>query len=592
MLPSEPNTSNHMDNYAIADNFSLLAKLMDIHGDNSFKAKSYSSAAFTIEKLTSPLSELPADKIFSIRGIGDAIGKKIVEQLETGQLTILNEYLAKTPPGILEMLGIKGIGPKKIATIWKELEIETLGELLYACNENRLTLYKGFGEKTQKNIKESIEFYMGNQGSYLYAEVIQHAERTQQLLERAFPDDQWILTGDLRRQLETIDKLEWVTTASAEKIIQRLENTRTQDITVTTIGSKEIDRTVNEQHFEILHSSPELLEISTKGTEQNILFRFHLSTKESFYSNLFRTSCSPEFLEAWTKEHSLAPSFESEEAIFAAAGIQPIPAFLREDASRIAEAKQQQLPQVIQPEDIKGIIHCHSNWSDGVHTLEFMAQSAKSQNLQYLVISDHSKTAFYANGLNEERIAAQHKQVDELNARLAPFRIYKSIESDILNDGSLDYSDEILASFDLVIASIHSNLKMTEEKAMMRLLKAIENPYTSILGHMTGRLLLSRNGYPVDHKKIIDACAANDVVIELNAHPRRLDIDWRWIGYALERNVLISIDPDAHAIEGFADCRYGVLVAQKAGLTPQQNLSSFSLEAFDKFVQKQQQKRK
>lgn len=592
MLPSEPNTSNHMDNYAIADNFSLLAKLMDIHGDNSFKAKSYSSAAFTIEKLTSPLSELPADKIFSIRGIGDAIGKKIVEQLETGQLTILNEYLAKTPPGILEMLGIKGIGPKKIATIWKELEIETLGELLYACNENRLTLYKGFGEKTQKNIKESIEFYMGNQGSYLYAEVIQHAERTQQLLERAFPDDQWILTGDLRRQLETIDKLEWVTTTSAEKIIQRLENTRTQDITVTTIGSKEIDRTVNEQHFEILHSSPELLEISAKGTAHNILFRFHLSTKESFYSNLFRTSCSPEFLEAWTKEHSLAPLFESEEAIFAAAGIQPIPAFLREDASRIAEAKQRQLPQVIQPEDIKGIIHCHSNWSDGVHTLEFMAQSAKSQNLQYLVISDHSKTAFYANGLNEERIAAQHKQVDELNARLAPFRIYKSIESDILNDGSLDYADEILASFDLVIASIHSNLKMTEEKAMMRLLKAIENPYTSILGHMTGRLLLSRNGYPVDHKKIIDACAANDVVIELNAHPRRLDIDWRWIGYALERNVLISIDPDAHAIEGFADCRYGVLVAQKAGLTPQQNLSSFSLEAFDTFVQKQQQKRK
>jgi len=227
-------------------------------------------------------------------------------------------------------------------------------------------------------------------------------------------------------------------------------------------------------------------------------------------------------------------------------------------------------------------------WASG--SLEFMAQSARSQNLQYLVISDHSKTAFYANGLNEERIAAQHKQVDELNARLAPFRIYKSIESDILNDGSLDYSDEILASFDLVIASIHSNLKMTEEKAMMRLLKAIENPYTSILGHMTGRLLLSRNGYPVDHKKIIDACAANDVVIELNAHPRRLDIDWRWIHYALEKNVLISIDPDAHAIEGFADCRYGVLVAQKAGLTPQQNLSSFSLEAFDAFVKKQQQK--
>ncbi|MBI2282437.1 MAG: DNA polymerase/3'-5' exonuclease PolX [Bacteroidetes bacterium] len=580
-----------MDNYAIADNFSLLAKLMDIHGDNSFKAKSYSSAAFTIEKLSSPLAEMPVEKIFSIRGIGDAIGKKIVEQLETGQLSILNEYLAKTPPGILEMMGIKGIGPKKIATIWKELEIETLGELLYACNENRLTLYKGFGEKTQKNIKEAIEFYMSNQGSYLYAEVIQHAERAQQMLKQTFPDEQWLLTGDLRRQMETIDKIEWVTTTSAEKIIQQLESILVKDVTVTTSDGKEIGNTVKEPYFEVLHSSPELLEISAKGSAQNILFRFYLSTKETFYSNLFRTSCSPEFLDAWTREHSLAASFESEEAIFAAAGIQPIPAYLREDTARISEARQHQLPQVIQPEDIKGIIHCHSNWSDGVHTLEYMAQSARSQNLQYLVISDHSKTAFYANGLNEERIAAQHKQVDELNTKMTPFRIYKSIESDILNDGSLDYADEVLASFDIVIASIHSNLKMTEEKAMMRLLKAIENPYTSILGHMTGRLLLSRNGYPVDHRKIIDACAANDVVIELNAHPRRLDIDWRWIRYALEKNVLISIDPDAHAIEGFADCRYGVLAAQKAGLTPKQNLSSFSLEEFDAFLKKQQQKR-
>jgi DNA polymerase (family 10) len=221
------------------------------------------------------------------------------------------------------------------------------------------------------------------------------------------------------------------------------------------------------------------------------------------------------------------------------------------------------LATVIQPGDITSIIHSHSNWSDGVHTLEQMASHAKNQGLQYLVISDHSKTAFYANGLSEERIRAQHLQIDELNAKLAPFKIFKSIESDILNDGNLDYSTEVLASFDLVIASVHSNLKMTEEKAMMRLLKAIENPYTSILGHMTGRLLLSRNGYPVDHKRIIDTCAANNVVIEINAHPRRLDIDWRWIDYALEKNVLISIDPDAHSTDGYEDCRYGVDCAER-----------------------------
>ena len=210
--------------------------------------------------------------------------------------------------------------------------------------------------------------------------------------------------------------------------------------------------------------------------------------------------------------------------------------------------------------------------------------AAMERGLEYLVLSDHSKSAFYAQGLNEEKIREQHKYIDELNEKLKPFKIFKSIESDILNDGSLDYSNEVLATFDLVIASVHSNLKMTEEKAMMRLLKAIENPSTTILGHMTGRLLLSRPGYPVDHTKIIDACAANHVVIELNAHPSRLDIDWRHIQYALEKNVLISIDPDSHHTDGLDDTMYGVLVAQKAMLTKERNLSSFSLSEFEKYI--------
>ncbi|MEN9571397.1 MAG: hypothetical protein RL172_2628, partial [Bacteroidota bacterium] len=221
---------------------------------------------------------------------------------------------------------------------------------------------------------------------------------------------------------------------------------------------------------------------------------------------------------------------------------------------------------------------------DGSHTIEKMAKAAIAKGMEYMVISDHSKSAFYANGLSEERLRQQHQYIDELNEQLAPFKIFKSIESDILNDGGLDYSNRVLETFDLVIASVHSNLKMTEDKAMMRLINAIENPYTTILGHMTGRLLLSRKGYPVDHKKIIDACAANRVVIELNAHPNRLDIDWRHIAYALEKNVLISINPDAHFVEGFDDIEYGVLVAQKAMLTKEQNLSSFSLAAFEDFL--------
>lgn len=568
-LPSKPNTSNDMDNYVIAENFSLLAKLMDIHGDNSFKARSYASAAFTIDKLTSPLAGLPAEKIFAIKGIGDAIGKKILEQLETGQLGLLNEYLAKTPQGIIEMMGIKGIGPKKIATIWKELEIETLGELLYACNENRLTLYKGFGEKTQQNIKEAIEFYFGTLGSYLYQQIESFADAVQQKLTARFPSERFQLTGEFRRQMEIINTLEWVTTLDAALLKDFFTGNA----------------------FALVTEKEGYL--SFKGKE-NVTLGFFPVDATQFYSRLFETSAGEEFLAAWETETGWKKdrAYESEDAIFAAAKLNPIPVFQREKAGVLAKAKAAPLPVPVQPTDIAGIIHSHSNWSDGVHTLEQMAVAAKEKGLQYLVISDHSKTAFYANGLQEDRILAQHRQVDELNAKLAPFKIFKSIESDILNDGSLDYGNPVLNSFDIVIASVHANLKMNEEKAMLRLLKAIENPYTSILGHMTGRLLLSRNGYPVDHRKIIDACAANDVVIELNAHPRRLDIDWRWIDLALEKNVLISIDPDAHAIEGFDDCRYGVWVAQKAGVTKEQNLSSFSLAAFEAFVQQQQLKRR
>ena len=219
-----------------------------------------------------------------------------------------------------------------------------------------------------------------------------------------------------------------------------------------------------------------------------------------------------------------------------------------------------------------------------MNKIEEMAEALKKSRFEYLVISDHSKAAFYANGLSEERILEQHQYIDELNKKLSPFKIFKSIECDILNDGSLDYSNSILSTFDLVIASIHSNLKMNEEKAMARLQGALSNPYVTILGHMTGRLLLSRNGYPVDHKKIIDLCAQNKIVIELNANPRRLDIDWQYIEYALEKNVMISINPDAHSIEGCQDIKYGVLVAQKAGLTKEQNLSSYSLQQFENFL--------
>jgi DNA polymerase (family 10) len=547
-----------IDNYFIADQFSLLAKLMDMHGENSFRSRTYSSAAFAIEKVTQPLAEMPEDKLVSIKGIGDSVAKKVIEIVRTGKLGALEDIISKTPPGLLEMMNIKGLGPKKIATIWKEMGIESVGELLYACNENRLALFKGFGEKTQKNVQEAIEFYMKNQGSHLYAETEVYAIAIDTTLKKEFPQQQFAITGQFRRQVEIIDQLEWVTTATDEELLAFLgsNNYKTQETL--------------EDIFSVL------------GPE-NVLLKFYRATPENFNTVLFQTSGSDDFMAACQALPGWNPtaSYQSEDEIFSALQLPVIAPPLREKATALTSKHNQ--ATLIQPGDIRGIIHSHSQWSDGVHTVEDMANACIDQGYEYLVISDHSKSAAYANGLTEERIREQHRYVDELNEKFKPFKIFKSIECDILGDGALDYSNNVLSTFDLVIASVHSNLKMTEDKAMMRLLNAIRNPYTTILGHMTGRLLLSRPGYPVDHVTIIDACVENQVVIELNAHPRRLDMDWRWIDYAIEKGVLISIDPDAHSIDGY-DCRYGVLAAQKGGLTKQQNLSSYSLQQFEEYL--------
>ncbi|HEY2726830.1 MAG TPA: helix-hairpin-helix domain-containing protein [Parafilimonas sp.] len=557
------------DNSFIADQFSLLAKLMDIHGENSFKAKAYSSAAFTIDRLPQQVSEISAEKLSSIKGIGDSAAKKIHEIFERGEIKALTELIEKTPQGIMQMLNIKGIGPKKITVIWKDMGIESIGELLYACNENRLTLYKGFGEKTQKSIQESIEYFLNNIGSYLYAQVENLAHTLNAELKNNFTQYEFLMTGDFRRQLETINKLEWV----------------------TNVPEKELQDYLLQHKFVTEKIDAE--ESIYKGEEENIQLNFYHTVSEKLSAKLFETSCSNEFLDEWDKKYSLQNSnnYDSEKEIFEDAKLPFIPSFLRETKAIINKAEKNELTEVIQTKDITSIIHSHSKWSDGNNTIEEMAKAAIEKGLQYLVISVHSKTAFYANGLTEERLKAQHEEINELNEKLKPFKIFKSIESDILNDGNLDYADDVLNSFDIVIASVHSNLKMSEEKAMMRLLNAIKNPFTSILGHCTGRLLLSRAGYPVNHKAIIDACAANNVVVELNAHPRRLDIDWRYINYCIEKNLLISIDPDAHSVKGFNDIKYGVLAAQKAGITAKQNLSSYSLEEFEAFLKMQHAKR-
>jgi DNA polymerase (family 10) len=548
-----------MDNYQIADQFSLLSKLMDIHGENSFKSKSYSIAAYNIEQLSHPLEETPRTAIAGLRGIGDSTSKKIVEILDSGKLSALEDLIRKTPTGVLQMLQIKGLGPKKIATVWKEMGIESIGELLYACQENRLLLFKGFGEKTQQNVREAIEYFLRHQGQFLYAEMETLARGFQQGLEQDFAEGKTAMTGAFARQSLTIDQLEWVTTVPLDSLQSWLAKKGMTDFVI----------------------NGQTLSCVAEGL---VTLRFHHTPAVFFGRTLFEKTGSTDFMEAWLEHGLTVPDADSEDAFFKLLGVQWMPPALRETGLFINAAKRLSVPELIQAKDIKGIVHAHSTWSDGSNTLEEMAVACIEQGFEYLVISDHSRSAFYARGLTEERVREQQALIRELNLKLQPFRIFSSIECDILGDGSMDYPDEVLASFDLVIASIHSNLKMSPEKAMQRLLGAIRNPYTTILGHPTGRLLLSREGYPIDHSAMIDACIENKVAIEINAHPRRLDLDWKWIPEALSKGAHLSIDPDAHAVEGYADIRYGVLAAQKGGLTKNHNLSSFTRSELENYL--------
>ena len=554
-----------MTNAEISDVFSLLAKLMDIHNENSFRAKSYASAAFTIDKLSVSLAETPKEQIQYIKGIGESNAKKIIEIVETGKLEQLNELLAKTPEGILALLKIKGIGPKKIAVIWNELGIESPGELLYACNENRLIHYKGFGDKSQQSIKEALLFYFSNQQRYLYAQVEPVEILITAQLQLVLGQHNIELVGSYARQCDIIEELEYVILGSFDFVKSSILKIKGMQLKEEATG-----------RLQLLYQ--EALPVFLYIVDENIRG-----------SMTFIKSCSPAFLHLFEKTYDInlsVDNFKSELDIFNKAGIKPMPFFTRESEENIALWTNSKHQSVITVNDIKGVIHNHSVWSDGKNTIAEMAQACIDKGYEYLVMSDHSVSSFYANGLDALRIQKQQEEIDRLNEKLFPFKIFKSIECDILNDGRLDYSDEILATFDLVIVSIHQNLKMTEEKAMERLLAAISNPYTTILGHLTGRLLLSRKEYPVNHEMIIQACKEHQVAIEINANPRRLDVDWRWIQAAIQQEVFLSINPDAHSIQGIDDIRYGVLCAQKALLTPQYNVSSMSLLDFEKFIKK------
>lgn len=555
-----------MTNKEIARHFNQLASFMELYKDNPFKIRSYANGYLQLRKVATPLSEMTDAEMGSIKGVGKSLVGKIREILETGKLSALEEYKAKTPQGVQDMMEIKGFGAKKVRVIWKELGAETLGEVLYACNENRLITLNGFGQKTQADLKKKIEYYLLSKGHFHYATLEKAAMDTLIFLQKKLPDALIELTGDIRRTSPTL-----------------------KDIEIIVGYEEDIDFIFDSKNLTLDHKKENIYYAKTKDDYSVCLYQY---SPIEFGSKQFLKTGSQEFIEAFVAANQGVDfkGLQTEQEVFDKANLPYILPELRESATIIEKAKNNTLPSLVGVKDIKGVVHAHTTYSDGLHTLREMAEYTKNQGFEYLGITDHSKSAFYANGLKPDRVLQQMEEIDQLNEELAPFKIFKGIESDILNDGSLDYEEDILQKFDFIIASVHSNLKMTKEKATQRLLTAIQNPYTTILGHPTGRLLLSREGYPIDHKAIIEACAKHQVSIELNANPYRLDLDWQWIAYATSLGVAISINPDAHSTGGIHDIKYGVLAARKGQLTAKQCLTALNVSQFADFLKNQKSK--
>ena len=502
-----------MTNKEIASLFKTCGSILELNGDNPFKIKGYQSAVFNLEKASQELFTLKEEELIEVEGVSKNIASKIISIQNTGSFEELDTLLSTTPMGVIEMLEIPGIGPKKVRTIWKELNIENKKDLLKACNEDKIANLKGFGKKTQDTIINGLLFAKENEGKYLYAEVESYSQSFLEILQKTFPKNKVVLTGQLIRKMEIIEQIQFlIESDNPTTIFKELGN-------------------LSFLEFDTINSSP--FTWRGKDKELNLDVEIKCYAKD-FEKQALIHSSGINHLKATINGNSIlkliaATSFNSSDSFYDQIGYHPIDAESREGFSELSWTKDKERPQIITNTDLRGVLHNHSTYSDGKNTIREMAEACISRGYEYFGISDHSVTAYYAGGLDEDQIIQQHREVDEINTTLSDFTVFKGIESDILNDGSLDYSTDVLKSFDFIVASIHSNLKMDIDTATQRLINAIENPYTTFLGHMTGRLLLKRDGYPLDFKRIIDACADNKVIIEINANPPRLDIDWRWM---------------------------------------------------------------
>jgi DNA polymerase (family 10) len=534
--------------------------LLELSGANTFRVRAYTNAVRALETLAAPLDELLASgTLTEVKGIGKSVTELVAEFAERGTARAYEDLRASVPEGLLDMLRVPGLGTRKITAIRESLGIETLEALEQACREDQLAGLKGFGKRTQENVLEGIEYIRAHQGLFRSDMA---RESAQPLLDtlRQLPQTQRVeVAGSLRRAKETVKDIDFVLSsddpeAIAEAFVTHpdvgevLARGETKSAVRLHSGIQADLRVVSDVEF------PYVLHHFTGSKEHNVALRARAQERGlkineyGLYRGEERLACV------------------DEEAFFAAMNLAYIPPELREGLGEIEAAEKGELPELIKEADIRGMLHVHSTYSDGADTLEAMARSIQERGYQYMGIADHSQAAAYAGGLKVDAVLRQHEEIDQLNQVLAPFRIFKGIESDILTDGSLDYEDEILARFEYIVVSVHSLFNLDRDKMTARIIRAIEHPCTAIVGHLTGRLLLDREGYEVDVDQVIEAAARCGVAIEINAHPARLDIDWRHVKKARDHGVKIAINTDAHSIGGLDNLSYGIGIGRKGWL--------------------------
>jgi DNA polymerase (family 10) len=557
--------------------FENIARLLELKGENPFKIRAYLHASKALETLAEPLEKLIAEeRLVAVDGIGKATAEKIATLSTTGRLDYYNDLRDEFPPDILTLFDIQGLGGKKIKALWDSLKIHSVTSLERACKDGRVATLPGFGEKTATNILKAIEHMRSHAGEFRFGDI---AALAGSLLEdlRTHPEvGQAQIAGSFRRKKEIVRDLDFlVSTKKPEAVMEfftthpLVENILAHGATKSSVILKngiQCDlRAVTAPEF------PFALNYFTGSKEHNVRMRSRaLSRGWSLNEYRFSAAEGRELREP-------LPEIQEEADIYRALDLDPIEPELRENHGEIEAAEKHALPRLIEWSNLRGAFHNHTTESDGRSSLEDMVAAAKELGLEYLGIADHSKASFQANGLDEKRLAAQVARIAEINATEKDIHIFAGTECDILKDGSLDFSDEILASLDYVVGSIHSSFTMPAAEMTKRIIRAIENPHITMLAHPTGRLLLGREPYQLDITAILDAAAATGTFIELNANPRRLDLDWRWWQMAKEKGVKCVINPDAHSTAGLQDLIFGIGIARKGWLTKDDVLNTLPL---------------